>query len=215
MNENVGAALGLTLIAGLSTGIGSAIAYFIKKPKIVYLAFALGLSGGVMIYISFMEMLPGAMETMGEKWAVLVFFISYLSAVGKTEKNIFIAGIAYVFAVFMSYLLLGIGLLTFLQESSFQYYIQVPVAIFAILVGLLSFRDAIIAKKRGAKEMKMVMPKKFREIYQKVIRKTLETKYVLLASFFLGLLVSMFELPCTGQVYIIILSIMLETGSVP
>ena len=75
MNENVGAALGLTLIAGLSTGIGSAIAYFIKKPKIIYLAFALGLSGGVMIYISFMEMLPDAMETMGEKWALLVFFI--------------------------------------------------------------------------------------------------------------------------------------------
>jgi len=75
MNENVGAALGLTMIAGLSTGIGSAIAYFIKKPKIIYLAFALGLSGGVMIYISFMEMLPDAMETMGEARALLVFFI--------------------------------------------------------------------------------------------------------------------------------------------
>jgi len=72
---NVGIALGLTLLAGLSTGIGSAIAYFIKRPKIVYLAFALGLSGGVMIYVSFMEMLPSAMETMGETWAVLVFFL--------------------------------------------------------------------------------------------------------------------------------------------
>ena len=75
MSENVGMALGLTLLAGLSTGIGSAIAYCIKRPKIVYLAFALGLSGGVMIYISFMEMLPDAMETMGEGWALLVFFV--------------------------------------------------------------------------------------------------------------------------------------------
>lgn len=75
MEGNVGIALGLTLIAGLSTGIGSAIAYFIKRPKIVYLAFALGLSGGVMIYISFMEMLPDAMEEMGDGWALLVFFI--------------------------------------------------------------------------------------------------------------------------------------------
>lgn len=73
--ENVGIALGLTMVAGLSTGIGSAIAYFIKRPKIVYLAFALGLSAGVMIYISFMEMLPDAMETMGEIWALLVFFV--------------------------------------------------------------------------------------------------------------------------------------------
>jgi len=75
MSENVGTALGLTMVAGLSTGIGSAIAYFIKRPKIVYLAFALGLSAGVMVYISFMEMLPDAMETMGEAWALLVFFV--------------------------------------------------------------------------------------------------------------------------------------------
>ena len=75
VSENVGIALALTLVAGLSTGIGSAIAYFIKRPKIVYLAFALGLSAGVMVYISFMEMLPEAMETMGEGWALLVFFV--------------------------------------------------------------------------------------------------------------------------------------------
>jgi ZIP family zinc transporter len=75
VSENVGIALGLTLLAGLSTGIGSAIAYFIRRPKIVYLAFALGLSGGVMIYISFMEMLPEAIETMGEAGALVVFFL--------------------------------------------------------------------------------------------------------------------------------------------
>ena len=75
MDGNVGIALLLTVLAGLSTGIGSAIAYFIKRPKIVYLAFALGLSAGVMIYISFMEMLPDALETLGEGWGVLVFFI--------------------------------------------------------------------------------------------------------------------------------------------
>lgn len=75
MSGNVGIALGLTVLAGLSTGIGSGIAYFIKRPRIVYLAFALGLSAGVMIYISFMEMLPDAMETMGDAWALLIFFI--------------------------------------------------------------------------------------------------------------------------------------------
>ena len=75
MNENVGLALLLTLAAGLSTGIGSAIAYFIKKPKIAYLAFALGLSAGVMIYISFMEMLPTAIHDIGELRAIVAFFV--------------------------------------------------------------------------------------------------------------------------------------------
>jgi len=72
---NVGIALALTLVAGLSTGIGSAIAYFIRRPKIVYLSFSLGLSAGVMIYVSFVELLPGATEIVGEWLGVLFFFI--------------------------------------------------------------------------------------------------------------------------------------------
>ena len=75
VSGNIGMALLLTVIAGLSTGIGSAIAYFIKKPKIVYLSFSLGLSAGVMIYISFMELLPDAIETVGEFWGLAGFFI--------------------------------------------------------------------------------------------------------------------------------------------
>ncbi len=74
-SANVGIALTLTLLAGLSTGIGSAIAYFIKHPKVVYLSFSLGLSAGVMIYVSFMELLPQAVQMVGEGLGVLFFFI--------------------------------------------------------------------------------------------------------------------------------------------
>ncbi len=41
ISENVSIALLLTSLAGFSTGIGSAIAYLIKKPKMVYLFFPL------------------------------------------------------------------------------------------------------------------------------------------------------------------------------
>lgn len=75
VSGNVGLALLLTVIAGLSTGIGSTIAYFIRKPKIAYLSFSLGLSAGVMIYISFMELLPNALEAVGEFRGLVVFFI--------------------------------------------------------------------------------------------------------------------------------------------
>ena len=83
LNENAAAALGLTAIAGLSTGIGSAIAYFIKKPRITYLAFALGLSAGVMVYVSFVELLPLAVKNIGELWAVVAFFlgIAFIGAI--------------------------------------------------------------------------------------------------------------------------------------
>ena len=77
-------ALMLTLVAGLSTGIGSAIAFFFKRPKMSYLAFALGLSAGVMIYVSFMELMPNAIAEMEEKvgngdmWATVAFFLGIL-----------------------------------------------------------------------------------------------------------------------------------------
>lgn len=52
----------LTLIAGLSTGIGSAISLIAKKTNTNFLSFSLGLSAGVMIYVSFMEMLPQSLK---------------------------------------------------------------------------------------------------------------------------------------------------------
>ena len=76
--ESVGTALFLTTMAGLSTGIGSAIAYFIRKPKMVYLSFSLGLSAGVMIYVSFMELLPNAIEGIGEARGIAAFFVGIL-----------------------------------------------------------------------------------------------------------------------------------------
>lgn len=72
--ENLFMAFLLTTIAGLSTGIGSAIAYFIKKPKIAYLCFSLGLSAGIMLYVSFVELLPEAFEGVGELWGLYAFF---------------------------------------------------------------------------------------------------------------------------------------------
>lgn len=54
-NYQVLVAFGLTLFAGLSTGIGSAIAFFAKKTNTKFLSVSLGFSAGVMIYVSFVE----------------------------------------------------------------------------------------------------------------------------------------------------------------
>ena len=83
-SSEIAIALLLTVIAGLSTGIGSVIAYFIKRPKPSYLTFSLGLSAGVMIYVSFVELLATAIEdlsgswALGEELAVVAFFLGIL-----------------------------------------------------------------------------------------------------------------------------------------
>lgn len=58
----------LTLGAGLATGIGSAIAFFAHRTNRRLLSFSLGLSGGVMIYVSFAELLREAENTLMAGW---------------------------------------------------------------------------------------------------------------------------------------------------
>ncbi|MFW5805247.1 MAG: zinc transporter ZupT [Bacteroidales bacterium] len=60
MDVNILYAFLLTLFAGLSTGIGSFIAVFTKNNNHKFLSVSLGFSAGVMIYISFVEILPEA-----------------------------------------------------------------------------------------------------------------------------------------------------------
>ena len=56
----------LTTLAGLATGIGGFIAFFMKRTDTKTLTFALGLSGGVMVYISLVELLGEAQHRLIE-----------------------------------------------------------------------------------------------------------------------------------------------------
>jgi len=72
----------LTMFAGLSTGIGSIIAFFAKKTNTKFLSISLGFSAGVMLYVSFVEILlkskrafiGGVGEILGSWLTVISFF---------------------------------------------------------------------------------------------------------------------------------------------
>jgi len=68
MESNFLFAFGLTLFAGLSTGIGSLLAFFTRKTNTRFLSVALGFSSGVMIYVSFVEILPKSREVLVQQW---------------------------------------------------------------------------------------------------------------------------------------------------
>jgi len=75
-------AFGLTVFAGLATGIGSALAFLAKKNNPGFLGVSLGFSAGVMIYVSLMEIVPKARTALEAVWsgpaaatgAVVAFF---------------------------------------------------------------------------------------------------------------------------------------------
>ncbi len=82
MGNSVLLAFSLTVLAGLATGIGSLMAVIKKKTDKKFLSFSLGLSAGVMIYVSFVEILtkssdalvPIYGEKLGNVYTVLGFF---------------------------------------------------------------------------------------------------------------------------------------------
>ena len=57
-------AFGLTLLAGLATGLGSAVAFFARGTNLRLLAWTLAFSAGVMLYVSFVEILPKAADNL-------------------------------------------------------------------------------------------------------------------------------------------------------
>ena len=75
MESNVGAALLLTTGAGLSTTIGSLLGMVVRKPGPRFVGFTLGFSAGVMVLVSFVELLQDSIEKIGFLQAHIGFFV--------------------------------------------------------------------------------------------------------------------------------------------
>lgn len=78
-------AFGLTLFAGLSTAVGSSMAFFSRRTNTRFLSAALGFSAGVMIYVSFVEIFPKAKTALtgplGDNWGSVVTVLSFFCGI--------------------------------------------------------------------------------------------------------------------------------------
>ncbi len=93
MDSTIFFAFGLTLFAGLSTGIGSMLAFLAKRTNKKFLSVALGFSAGVMIYVSFIEIFFKAKDSLvleyGEKmgyWITTIAFFGGMFLIAVIDK---------------------------------------------------------------------------------------------------------------------------------
>lgn len=93
--ENFWFAFGLTLFAGLATGVGSFIAFFAKRTNYRFLSVATGFSAGVMLYISFVEIFFEGFEALEEaygaywgNWANVAAFFGGIALIGIIDTLI-------------------------------------------------------------------------------------------------------------------------------
>lgn len=95
MDGNIMLAFGLTLFAGLATGIGSLLAFFTKTTNTKFLSFALGFSAGVMIYVSMVEIFFKAREALITElgmvqgsWMTVLSFFGGMLVIGLIDRLI-------------------------------------------------------------------------------------------------------------------------------
>ena len=95
ITQNVLIAFGLTLFAGLATGIGSVIAFFYKTTNTRFLSVSLGFSAGVMIYVSLVEIffkakvaLIGELGERSGSWVTVASFFGGILVIGLIDKLI-------------------------------------------------------------------------------------------------------------------------------
>jgi cytochrome c biogenesis protein CcdA/thiol-disulfide isomerase/thioredoxin len=139
-------------------------------------------------------------------FATLIFFISYLTLVGRKRKEILYVGLGFSGAVFVTYLLIGFGILSFIQHFSFlpifSRAIYILTIIFALGLGILSLYDYIQLKRGRPSEMKLQLPEFLKKRIHQTIREESKSARYFLAAIAAGFIVSLLEFTCTGQVYL-------------
>lgn len=146
-------------------------------------------------------------------FAVIVFFVSFLAVYGYRKREIVWVGSAYCFAVFITYLLMGLGFFRFLYTISgfyilikFFYYL---IAVFCFSLAALALYDYFRFKKTGLSEdLILQLPKFLKKRINVVVGSHLRGKNrdtainLVISSFVVGVLVSLLEAACTGQIYL-------------
>lgn len=139
-------------------------------------------------------------------FGVLIFLLAYLAESVKKKVWMLINGLVYIGAIFLTYLVAGLVLLPVIRKlgafSTVSYYVLAAVI---ILAGLLELKD-VFWYGRGFSLA--IFPSEARRIEAYVKRVSDKP----LTAFVLGVFVALVELPCTGAVYLAVLTLMTFGG---
>lgn len=139
-------------------------------------------------------------------FATIIFFLSYLAFIGRKGKDLLYVGIAFTGAVFLTYLLIGLGFYHFIQSLKFfnliSMIIYVLTAALAFILGTYSVYDMIKIKRGRISDITLQLPDFLKKRIHKTIREKTRMRRYVLAAFITGWIVSLLELACTGQVYL-------------
>jgi len=157
-------------------------------------------------------------------FTTIVFFISFLAFVGYKKREMFFAGASFTTAVFIAYLLIGLGIFRFLRAMrGFAYvtvFINILIGSLAFLLAALNIIDYFRYRKtKDAKSTILKLPKSIKDKIHSVIGTDFRSDRgkekknflrIIWIAFIAGFMVSVLESFCTGQVYLPTLAFVLK-----
>jgi len=149
--------------------------------------------------------------------ATMIFLISFLTVQKRGRMEILWIGLSYTAAVYVTYLLLGVGAFTLLTQLKAYGMVAAAVrwtaVVFAAGVGVLSLWDAFAYGRTGRTgELALQLPKPVKLRIHKVISGNLRRHEIFGGAVAAGFLVTLLEAVCTGQVYLPTLVLMTRTS---
>lgn len=160
-------------------------------------------------------------------FTVIVFFISFLALQGYRKRELVAIGLTFIFAVFLTYLLIGFGLFNFIYALKGFWLvtrgINIGTGVLSIVLGILCIYDLYKYKATGSAEnMLLQLPKPVKDKIHSVIgmhyrkaKDDMATRHIfrlILTALITGFLVSLLEAVCTGQLYVPTIAFILKTS---
>ena len=149
--------------------------------------------------------------------ATLVFFISLLSVSHIGVRRMALAGCAFIVACYVTYFVLGFGLLRLIRSLEAVRWLSrtIDVGMLALMVlfAWLSFRDAARFRRSGSPgDVSLQLPDSIKRRIHDVMKRGLHRRNLLLGGLGIGVVVTLLESMCTGQVYVPALVLMIKSG---
>jgi cytochrome c biogenesis protein CcdA len=132
--------------------------------------------------------------------AVLLILLATLISAGDKKKAIKTAT-AFIAALYLTYFALGVGLIGVLNLSGFASIFHQFIGLLAILIGLFNIKDFFWY---GGGGFAMEIPRRWRPKLKEMLTRATTPS----AAFIIGVVVTLFELPCTGGPYIFVLGLL-------
>lgn len=124
--------------------------------------------------------------------AILVFFIAFLLTLQKSFKNIFALGLVYAGVIFLTYLAIGVGLLSGVMFFGQHHFFAKLGSWLLILLGAINIRDYLLPNWKLGIKMPRVSNERIKKLLEKASLPTVAG-----AAFLVGLC----SIPCSGGIY--------------